>query len=188
MKAHRVLIALGTEGDWARGILRGFMAAARERDWTVLHYHPACDLTGVLDDEAPTVAVVGPELGPAQIGRFASTLVSVTVDRSADGVASVCPDEEGIAALAVEHLLATGLRQVTTFRYDESPFARLGRKRLQPGAALRESGCHGEVVARLAEALRRLHVHRWLGASRGALRTRGRLARAGRPRARQRGQ
>ncbi len=36
-------------------------------------------------------------------------------------MASVCLDEKRIAKLALEHLAATGLRHVTTFRFDESP-------------------------------------------------------------------
>ena len=47
----------------------------------------------------------------------------MTVDRTANGIASVCPDEDAIGALAADHLLATGLRHVTTFRWDESAFA-----------------------------------------------------------------
>jgi LacI family transcriptional regulator len=47
----------------------------------------------------------------------------VTVDRSAQGIASVCIDEENVAKLALDHLLAAGLRHVTTFRYDQSRFA-----------------------------------------------------------------
>jgi LacI family transcriptional regulator len=49
--------------------------------------------------------------------------VSVTVDRSAHRVASICIDEEAVAGLALEHLLGTGLRQVSTFRFDASAFA-----------------------------------------------------------------
>jgi LacI family transcriptional regulator len=56
------------------------------------------------------------QLGPA-------SLVSVTVDRSADEIASVCLDEENIGALALRHLLSTGLTQVSTCRYNASPFA-----------------------------------------------------------------
>jgi len=124
MNPRRVLVVLGTDAAWSRGILRGFMAAAHERDWTLLHYHPFANLDWLLDEWAPSAALIGPELGPEAIARLAPVpLVSVTVDRSADRIASVCLDEEGIAALAVEHLLATRLRHVTTFRFDESPFA-----------------------------------------------------------------
>lgn len=121
---RRVLVVLGTEGAWARGILRGFMAVAHERDWTLLHYHPASKLNWVIDQWTPAAAVIGPGLGPEAIAQFGSAaLVSVPVDRSADRIASVCPDEEGVAALALEHLLATGLRVVSTFRFDEAGFA-----------------------------------------------------------------
>lgn len=115
---------LGTHGAWSRGILRGFMTAAAEQDWQLLHYDPTPDLTWIVSEWRPSIAVIGPELGPIQIAQLSpATLVSVTVDRSAARIASVCLDEEGIAALALEHLRRTGLRQVTTFRFDESPFA-----------------------------------------------------------------
>jgi LacI family transcriptional regulator len=124
MNTRRVLVVLGTDAGWSRGILRGFMAAAHERDWTVLHYHPASDLSWLADEWTPALAVIGPELGAEAMARLApATLVSVTVDRSADRIASVCLDEQGIAALALEHLLAAGLRHVTTFRFDQSAFA-----------------------------------------------------------------
>jgi len=124
MNAPGVLVVLSTHAAWSRGILRGFMAAAHERDWTLLHYIPSSDLDWLVDEWAPTAAVIGPELDSrslAKLGR--AILISVTVDRSTDGIASVCLDEEAIAALALDHLLATGLRQVSTFRFDESPFA-----------------------------------------------------------------
>lgn len=124
MKPQRVLIVLGTEGAWSRGVLRGFIAAARERDWALCHSHPKDNLAGLLSEQPPAAAVIGPELSAEAIARLApATLVSVTVDRSAQGIASVCLDEENIAKLALEHLLAAGLRHVTTFRYDESRFA-----------------------------------------------------------------
>jgi LacI family transcriptional regulator len=100
------------------------MAAANEQRWTLLHYTPGTDLEWLASEWAPSVAVIGPELDARAAAAFApATLVSVTVDRSADGIASVCLDEDGIAKLALEHLTATGLRHVTTFRYDESAFA-----------------------------------------------------------------
>jgi LacI family transcriptional regulator len=124
MNPPGVLVVLGTVAAWSRGILRGFMAAAHERDWRLLHYDPPSSLDWLVEQWAPAAAVIGPELGPEAIARFApAVLVSVTVDRSADGIASVCLDEESIAALALEHLLAKGLRHVTNFRFDESPFA-----------------------------------------------------------------
>jgi DNA-binding LacI/PurR family transcriptional regulator len=138
MNRQHVLVVLGTDAAWSRGILRGFMAVAHERDWGLLHYYPPSTLDWLVEQSSPAAAVIGPELGPEAIARLAAAaLVSVTVDRSADGIASVCPDEERIAALALEHLLATGLRHVTSFRFDESPFA-VARERAfveQAGAA-----------------------------------------------------
>jgi len=124
MTAPRVLVVLGTEGAWSRGVLRGFMAVANEQDWALVHYWPGSDLKWVSNEWAPAAVVFGPELDSKAIARFApAALVSVTVDRSAARIASVCLDEEGIAAFAAEHLLSKGFQNVSTFRYDEAAFA-----------------------------------------------------------------
>lgn len=122
--APRVLIVLDTAAGWSRGILRGFTAAAHERDWTLLHYHPTANLEWLAREWRPAVAVMGPELrAPALAALGPATLISVTVDRSAENIASVCLDEPAIAEFAADHLLATGLRQVSSFRFDDSAFA-----------------------------------------------------------------
>jgi LacI family transcriptional regulator len=122
--APRVLVVLQPGGAWSRGILRGFMSAAHERGWILLHYHPGTDLDWLMREFTPVAALIGPELAQESIARLApASIVSVTLDRSEQGIASVCPDDEAIAALALNHLLATGLRQVSTFRFDESRFA-----------------------------------------------------------------
>jgi len=132
----RVLVVLNTAAAWSRGILRGFMAAAHERDWTLLHYHPDADMSWLAAEWAPAAAVVGPELPAESITRLApATLVSVNFERSAEGVASVCLDEQAIARLALQHLLDTGLRHLTTFRFDGAPFA-LARERAFTEGAL----------------------------------------------------
>ncbi|MEO8184634.1 MAG: substrate-binding domain-containing protein [Deltaproteobacteria bacterium] len=119
-----VLVILSTGSAWSRGILRGFMAAAHERDWIVLHFHPDADVKCLVQEWAPAAAVIGPELTAQAIEALSPVpLVSVTVDRCAQGVASVCLDEKAIGTLALQHLLDTGLRHFTTFRFDESPFA-----------------------------------------------------------------
>jgi len=124
MNPARVLVVLATEAACMRGILRGFMAVAHERDWTLLYYPPGLNLDWVAGTWTPDAVVFGPELESKMITRLApAAMVSVTVDRSATGIASVCPDEEGIAALALDHLLTRGFRHLSTFRYDESPFA-----------------------------------------------------------------
>ena len=100
------------------------MSAAHERGWILLHYHPGTDLDWLMREFTPVAALIGPELAQESIARLApASIVSVTLDRSEQGIASVCPDDEAIAALALNHLLATGLRQVSTFRFDESRFA-----------------------------------------------------------------
>jgi LacI family transcriptional regulator len=120
----RVLVVLGTDAAWSRGVLRGFMAAAHSRGWALLHYHPASNLDWLAEEWSPTAAVIGPELDPQAVRKLApASIVSVTVDRAAHQIPSVCLDEAAIASLALEHLLSTGLRHVTTFRFDESPFA-----------------------------------------------------------------
>jgi LacI family transcriptional regulator len=144
MTAPRVLVVLGTEGAWSRGVLRGFMAVAHEENWTLLHYWPGSDLKWVAEEWSPAVVVFGSELDAETKARLGQAeFVSVPVDRSADGIASVCPDEEGVAALAVEHLLARGFHHVSTFRYDDAAFA-LARERAFVARAL-EAGA--EVAA-----------------------------------------
>ena len=124
MPAPRVLIVLHTNSAWARGILSGFAAAAHERGWTLLFYNNASDLSLFASALEPVAAVVATEFdAPVFANLDPATFVSLTVDRSAAGIASVCLDEAAIGKLAYEHLQATGLRTVTTFRYDESTFA-----------------------------------------------------------------
>jgi len=127
MDAPRVLVLLDSGPGWSRGILRSFTAVAHERGWTVLHYHPYYpppDLDWFVRKFAPAAAVIGPELiGRSMVPLAPATIVSVAADRSAEGIASVCLDEAAIAALALEHLLAKGLRNVTTFRFAPWRFA-----------------------------------------------------------------
>jgi len=76
------------------------------------------------DEWAPDVAVIGPGVDAAALQKFAATtLVSVTVDRSGDGIASVCLEEERIGALALRHFRSMGFRHVSTCRYNAAPFA-----------------------------------------------------------------
>jgi LacI family transcriptional regulator len=120
----RVLVVLGTNEAWCRGILRGFMSIAHQRNWTLLHYQQSTDLSWLADEWAPSIALIGPEPGSDELAALArSTLVSVTIDRTGSGIASVVPDEKAVAILAADHLLATGLRRVSTFRFDDAPFA-----------------------------------------------------------------
>jgi LacI family transcriptional regulator len=128
MHAPRVLVLLDSGPGWSGGILNGFMAAAHERGWTILHFHPyypPVDLDSLARKFAPEAAVVGPELlGQSMAALAPASIVSVAADRSSEGIASVCIDEEAIAALALEHLLATGVRHVTTFRFAGWRFAK----------------------------------------------------------------
>jgi LacI family transcriptional regulator, galactose operon repressor len=121
--APRVLAILNMGTGWSRGVLRGFMAAAHERRWTVLHYPPPVDLDALVQKFAPSAVLIGPDSGKVSSGHAATLpIVSVALDLSSEGIPSVCPDEERIGALALDHLLATGLRQVSTFRLDGSAF------------------------------------------------------------------
>src|SRR5262245_29970203 len=109
MDPQRVLVVRNTQAGWSRGILRGFMASAHEHDWTLLHFHPESNVNWLSDEFQPAAAVVGPELGPEKLAKLAkAAIVSVTVDRSDEGIASVSLDEGEIAALALDHLLGTG--------------------------------------------------------------------------------
>lgn len=124
MAAPRVLIVLKTDSAWSRGILRGFMSTAHERGWTLLHYNYPSDLHSLAGALAPIAAVVAPDFDAPEFAELGPTrLICVTVDRTSRNIASVCLDEAAIGRLAFEHLRATGIRNVTTFRYDESPFA-----------------------------------------------------------------
>jgi LacI family transcriptional regulator len=141
--APRVLAILNMGTGWSRGVLRGFMAAAHERRWTVLHYPPPVDLLALVHQFAPSAVLVGPDSGKVTSAHAASVpIVSVALDLSSEGIPSLCPDEERIGVLALEHLLATGLRQVTTFRLDGSGFA-IARERAFAAGAI-------EAGARLA--------------------------------------
>jgi len=119
----RVLILLKTEAAFARGVLRSFVSAAHEHGWTPLHYHPDENVGWLVNEWAPAAVIVGPALSRQELATFARVpLVSVAFDRSADGVASVCLDEAAIGRLALEHLLATGLRRFSCFRLSNSPY------------------------------------------------------------------
>jgi len=113
---------LSTSEGWSRGVLGGFMGAARENGWAVLHYHPSADLSWLAEQWSPTVAVIGPG-APASVPALACPIVSVNVDRTPEGVASVLPDEAQVAELALRHLLDRRLEHLTTFRLDHSAFA-----------------------------------------------------------------
>lgn len=120
----RVLVVLDTAAAWSRGILKGFFKVAHEQGWTVLHYHPGTDPEWLVRELAPTVAVVGPTRSRQLPEALRSLiLVSVNADRSADGVSSVSVDEARVAELALQHFVSRGLKDVTTFRFDDSPFA-----------------------------------------------------------------
>jgi LacI family transcriptional regulator len=120
----RVLIVLAASAGWSRGILTGFNAVAREQGWDLLYYNPGMSLDWLGRRWKPTATVLGPEVGSDWPRALCSSIVvSVNADRIAEGVPSVCLDERQIARVGLEHLLSKGLRSVTTFRFDESPFA-----------------------------------------------------------------
>lgn len=111
------------------------MAAARGQKFSLLHYHPASDLDWLFREWSPHAVVFGPELSSDLIGRFSTAaLVSVPVDRSAEGIFSVSIDEEQVARLALDHFLERGLRHLSTFRFDEAPFAVAREKAFVTGA------------------------------------------------------
>jgi len=121
--APRVLAILNLSTAWSRGVLQGFMACAHERRWTVLHYPPPVDVAALVQRFAPAAALIGPDSGGLALACAALVpVVSVALDLSSEGIASVCPEEDRIGVLALEHLRATGLRNVSTFQLDASQF------------------------------------------------------------------
>ena len=138
--APRVLVVLDTSAAWSRGILRGFIAQAHAQGWTILHYHPDVDLAWLLEKLKPTVTVLGPWVhGDWAMLLPAWACISVNADRSAEGVPSICLDEERVATLALQHFLARGVRTLTSFRFDDTHFGIL-RERAFYRAAL-GAGC-----------------------------------------------
>jgi LacI family transcriptional regulator len=116
--------------------LRGFSTVSHEQGWTLLHYTPNVSLDWLVGEWDPAAVVLGPEWSerwPA--GLRARIGVSVNADRSAEGVASVCLDEDRIAEVALEHFVANGLTSVATFRFDEAPFAVARDRRFRRQAA-----------------------------------------------------
>jgi LacI family transcriptional regulator len=120
----RVLVVLDTAAAWSRGILRGFADVAHAHGWTLLHYHPDSNLEWLLKEFSPAVLAVGPVLRREHAYCLKTRpSISLNLDRSAEGVASVCLDEARIGELALRHLWSRGIKAVTTFRFNESPFA-----------------------------------------------------------------
>src|SRR5262245_27514561 len=120
----RVLIVLNTATAWSHGVLRGFSGVARERGWTLLHCHPTADLRWLVQQWRPEVVVLQRSLHRDVAQALEGcAVIAVNEDGSADGVASVCLDEAGIAALAAAHLSGKGLRELTTFRFNDGAFA-----------------------------------------------------------------
>jgi LacI family transcriptional regulator len=120
----RVLTVLHESAAWSRGVLRGFSAVARQKGWTLLHYQGQADLRWLVEVWKPRVVVLQWSL----YREVASTLrhctfISINDDASEQGVATVCLDEVAIARLAARHLVTKGLRELTTFRFNDGPFA-----------------------------------------------------------------
>jgi LacI family transcriptional regulator len=133
--APRVLIMLDTSAAWSRGIMLGFAGVAHARGWTLMHYPPQVDLHWLLDHLRPNAVVCGPSLrGPWPAALRERVSVVVNADRSDDGVASVCLDEERVSDIALQHLLSRGLRNLAVFRFDDAAFALARARRFQAGA------------------------------------------------------
>lgn len=124
MSAPRVLIVLDTFAAWSRAVMRGFTAVAHEHGWMLLHYHQNTDLGWLAREWKPDALVLGP-FGPGPWPRLLEScpVVCVNADRSGEGVASVCVDEDQVAKAALEHLRSKGLENLTVFRFDDAPFA-----------------------------------------------------------------
>ena len=76
LDAPRVLATLNMGTGWSRGVLRGFMAAAHERRWTVLHYPPPVDFDALVHKFSPSVIVIGPDSGRVPSGHAARIQVA----------------------------------------------------------------------------------------------------------------
>jgi LacI family transcriptional regulator len=120
----RVLILLNASSAWSRGVLRGFTASVRQKGWMLLHYHTMVDLRWLMRVWKPTVVALQWSLYRDELDALRSSkVIAVNEDSSRHGIASVCVDETQIGKLAAQHLLAKGLRVLTTFRFDDSGFA-----------------------------------------------------------------
>jgi LacI family transcriptional regulator len=141
----RVLIVLDTSTAWSRGVLRGFTEAAHREGWALLRYHPPLDLQWLADVWKPAAFVLQKWVYREFEGTLrACDVVLVNDDGSAEGIASVCLDEQAIGRIAATHLLDKGLRDLTTFRFNDGGFAvareegfieaaRAGGARIAPG-------------------------------------------------------
>lgn len=90
----------------------------------LLHYHTMVDLRWLVRVWKPTVLVLQWSLYSDVLDALESTtVIAVNEDSSAHGIASVCVDEAEVGKLAAQHLMAKGLRAVTTFRFNDGPFA-----------------------------------------------------------------
>src|SRR5688572_25305793 len=95
--APRVLAILNMSTAWSRGVLRGFMAAAHQQHWTVLHSPPPADVEALVQRFKPAAILIGPDSGKVPFGGAGPVpIVSVALDLSAQGIPSVLPDEERI--------------------------------------------------------------------------------------------
>lgn len=121
--APRVLIVLDAASAWSRGVLRGFTAVARQKRWRLLHYHPMTDIKWLVDVWQPAAVVLQASLHENVKALSACVVVSVNDDCSERGIASICLDEAAIGKLAANHLLATGLTKLATFRFNDGLFA-----------------------------------------------------------------
>ncbi len=122
--APLVLALLDATEHWSRGALHGFAASARDRGWELLHYPSSVDLEWLVSQWSPAAAVLGPGALSSALELLSSTpAVVVNADRTLGRSASVIPDEDEIGRLALSHFAARGLKDVTTFRLDDSSVA-----------------------------------------------------------------
>jgi LacI family transcriptional regulator len=135
--APRVLLVVNASEGWSRGIVKGFSAVAIEQGWNLRHHDPLwANLESLASSWKPVAVVLGPEVGAASLsGLCAEIAVSVNSDRTAEGMASVCLDEEQIAIAAFDHLRSRGLKNLASFRCDSSPFALEREQAFQDAAA-----------------------------------------------------
>jgi LacI family transcriptional regulator len=124
MHPPTILLALDLRSAWDRGVLTGIIERGRERGWSLILSSPEYAV-GDAAMWGASVMVTGAFTSPERRAALNGLqLVTVTHDQSADGIPSVTIDESAVGELAAGHLLATGLRHLSAFTYDHSPFGR----------------------------------------------------------------
>jgi LacI family transcriptional regulator len=145
MQPPTILLALDLRSGWDRGILTGIIERGRERGWNLILTSPDGSLTEAVAMWSASVIVTGARITPdRRAGLNGVQVFTVTHDQSGEGIPSVAIDEAAVGDMAAQHLLATGLRHMSAFTYDMSPFgqarAAAFRRAVEQGGATYHGG------------------------------------------------